>query len=77
MLDAAKAALQKAGFTIESLRNRIKGLEAENAKLKEPKTCSECDCYLVRADMCIISQMGDVPKRIQMSGCGKFEPKAP
>lgn len=37
MLEAAKAALQKAGFTIENLHNRIKELEAENAKLKEPK----------------------------------------
>ncbi|HEX5328858.1 hypothetical protein [Sulfuricurvum sp.] len=44
MLEASKAALQKAGSTIESLRNRIKELEYENAKLKEPKTCDKCDC---------------------------------
>ncbi len=39
MLEAAKAALDKAGFTISNLRNRIKELEAENEKLKEQKIC--------------------------------------
>lgn len=42
MLEAAKAALDKAGFIIENLRNRVKELEAENAKLKEPNVCRGC-----------------------------------
>lgn len=39
MYEAAKIAVEKAGFTIEKLQNRIKELEAENAELKDPKIC--------------------------------------
>ena len=42
MLEAYKGALEKAGFTIENLRNRIKELEVENEKLKQQKRCETC-----------------------------------
>ncbi len=42
MHEAAKVALEKAGFTIEKLQNHIKELEAENEKLKDYSTCDGC-----------------------------------
>lgn len=69
MIEAAKAALDKAGFIIENLRNRIKQLEAENAKLKEPKLCETCEredsCNLLR----ILIDEYDFEKGIDSFGC--------
>lgn len=76
MLEAAKAALKKAGFTIESLRNRIKELEAENAKLKEPKGCNGCNH--LADNVCNHPGIPEfyTPQYINYSGCGLLEPKA-
>lgn len=67
MLEAAKAALQKAGFTIESLRNRIKELEA-------PKTCHTCIVFIDSGCNHEDVPDFDVCAYIHFSGCGLYEP---
>lgn len=82
MLEAAKAALQKAGFTIENLNNRIKELEAENAKLKDTKTCATCSKYKklspnARYGWCQPMVNLGMDKHESNFGCIHHEPKAP
>lgn len=77
MLEAAKAALDKAGFTIENLRNRIKELEAQNENLKESKGCNAC--IHLADNVCNNPGIPEfyTPQYINYSGCGLLEPKAP
>lgn len=76
MLEAAKAALEKAGFTIESLRNRIKELEAENAKLKEQKTCATCQYCDYTSGLKAWCDTIDCSVAPHTFGCFLHEPKA-
>lgn len=66
MLEAAKVGLEK-------LHDRIKELESENAKIKEPKTC--LTCRLFEDNSCIHPEVEDfyVPQYIHHSGCGLHE----
>ncbi|GEM_PF-4284331 len=86
MHEAAKVALEKAGFTIEKLQNHIKELEVENAELKEPKTCRTCaysGAYTMGWMPCMNESVGDLFKYgiNDNFGCVFYkymhEPKAP
>lgn len=68
MLEAAKAGLEK-------LHDRIKELEAENAKLKEPKGCNACNHLM--DNVCNHPGIPEfhTPQYINYSGCGLHAPK--
>ncbi|MDP3290643.1 MAG: hypothetical protein Q8M43_01275 [Sulfuricurvum sp.] len=77
MLEAAKAALDKAGFTIEKLRNRIKELEAENEKLKESKTCDGCGWNDLNGCCWKAEILHEAQAKYGITLCEEFKPKAP
>lgn len=69
MLEAAKAGLEK-------LHDRIKQLESENARLKEPKGCNACNHLY--DNVCNHPGIPEfyTPQYINYSGCGLLESKA-
>lgn len=67
----------KAIAEVEALEQRIKELETENAKLKEPKGCNGCNN--LADNVCNHPGIPEfyTPQYINYSGCELLEPKAP